>query len=99
MVAIGNVSHWTLITFNSACQHVGSRQAKKGRQNSTQALCKGSRLQTVHCSAMTRPCGSYHGIVLLEDLHVVDQFVLLLGHTLMMHAVKISLLPELVPCS
>jgi len=39
----------------------------------------------------------HHGVVLLQDLHIMDELVLLLGHSLVMHAMKIALLPELVP--
>ncbi len=35
--------------------------------------------------------------MLLQDLHIMDQLVLLLGHSLVMHAVEVALLPELVP--
>lgn len=41
---------------------------------------------------------SYHGVVLLEDLHVMYELVLFLGHTLVVHAVEVPLLAEFVPC-
>ena len=40
----------------------------------------------------------YHGVVLLQDLHVMNQLVLLLSYSLVMHSVKIPLLAKLVPC-
>ena len=41
---------------------------------------------------------NYHRVVLLQDLHVLDQLVLLLSYSLVMHSVKVPLLAELVPC-
>ncbi len=40
---------------------------------------------------------AHHGVVLLEDLHIINELVLFLGHSLVMHAVEVALLPELVP--
>ncbi len=40
---------------------------------------------------------AHHGVVLLQDLHIMDELVLFLGHSLVMHAVEVALLPELVP--
>ena len=42
--------------------------------------------------------GSYHRVVLLQDLHILDQLVLLLSYPLVMHSVEVPLLTELVPC-
>lgn len=41
--------------------------------------------------------GIYHGVMLLQDLHVMDEFVLFLSHTLVMHPVEIALFAKFVP--
>lgn len=40
---------------------------------------------------------AHHGVVLLQDLHVMNELVLLLAHPLVVHSVKVPLLAEFVP--
>lgn len=81
-----------VLNQQSACQ--SNRRPEQPRILGTRLVPQG-----VHSVLVCSVTGValHHGVMLLQDLHIMDELVLLLGHSLVMHAVEVALLPELVP--